>query len=126
MKSSPQISRRMLNSLVRSKLCAKLDIVPRGPLHRLVFPVASLACRFADCYLAGGAYAIVTTHSQSAGHSAKSPLIAWPPFCLRGIRTQGRPKGPPPEAVPIARCVQWAMGIPDFEFLSGTVWPCNQ
>ncbi len=41
-------------------------------------------------------------HVKRGWPSATSPLIARLPFCARGICTQGRPEGPPPEAVRFA------------------------
>ena len=46
-------------------------------------------------------------------------MIACPPVCLRGIRTQGRPLSG-------RRGTRCASRILDFEFLSGTLWACNQ
>jgi len=52
-----------------------------------------------------------------ADFSASSSLLAWRRLCARGIRTQGRPEGPPPEAV---------LRILDFEFLSRFAPPSKQ
>jgi hypothetical protein len=56
---------------------------------------------------------------------ADLPIDCTPKCCLRGIRSQGRPKGPPPPAV---------LRILEFEFLSGKMvgeqsmetWRCRQ
>jgi len=52
-----------------------------------------------------------------AGLSASPSLIAWRRLCARGIRTQGRPEGPPAEAV---------LRILDFAFLSRPLRQANK
>jgi hypothetical protein len=59
------------------------------------------------------------TSAKALATAPSPPLIGRPPFCLRGIRTQGRPRWG-------RRRRRCASRILDFEFLSGTLWPCDQ
>jgi len=63
---------------------------------------------------------------RGAAFGAKSSLIAWLRFCANEIQTQGRPEGPPPEAVNRRASADALRFILYFEFRSRTAPPCNQ